>query len=72
MMHELDYWRGEYHLLIDLARILICDMHFSEVIQGRFFLSAADPSTLRMRTWSKDARTSEHAIDERCPLRTAK
>ena len=35
-----------------------------------FFLSAADPSTLR--TWSKDARTSKHAIDELFPLRTAK
>ena len=54
--------RGEYHLSIDLARRLICDMHFSEIIQGCIFFSAADPSTLR--TWSKDVRTSEHAIDE--------
>ena len=71
-MQELYHWRGEYHLLIDLARSLIRDMHFLEIIQGCIFLSAADPSTLRMRTWSKDAGTSEHAIDEHCPLRSAK
>ena len=39
--------------------------------QGCISSPAADPSTLRTRTWSKDARTSEHAIDEHFPLRNA-
>ena len=61
-MHELCHWRGKYHLLIDLARRLICDMHFLEIIQGCNLFPTADPSTLR--TWSKEAKTSEHAIDK--------